>query len=677
VIATRRRGSSRIRSRAFGWLWFSQSVSLFGSEVTFIAIPLLAALSLGADALQMGMLAAVETVPYLVLAIPAGVLADRIDRRGLLIVSNLARAAFLLAIPASALLGFLSLPLLYAVAFAVGAVSVVFDVAYESYVPELLEAEDLLKGNQRLELSESAARTLGPGLGGALVVALGGAFAVFVDAASYIVASIALLGARRPKPALPAERQDGLAESAPGETASPMPMPAPDGGLDSIVDYATGLEARIAALEQGLASREEPPSKANGGAWVGLRLVLRDRALRDMAASTATFNLASSAILAVFVLFAATEVGMDGAGIGILLGAGNVGFVVGALAVGAVTARFGVGPTLVVAGVLGAVATVILPFAAGPAAVALLFAGRFVGAFAIPLFNVNARTLRQSRVSSDALGRVNAVFRLIDWGTLPVGALLGGWVGTVYGLHATLALGGVFGVASAAWLIWSPLRHVRRLDGDPDDVADTVVPVGSPDDLRSPRPAMLGAAGATGWPLTVTGRLPTIRWPWLAIGGLLVQLALSLPPVGAQFGSAAPWLYVSSAAAVLACVLRNVRIPGLAIIGVGGASNLVAIVANGGYMPVSPEGAQAVGHALASGYGNTVMAANPILKPLTDIIIVPPPLPLANVYSIGDLLIVMGLAVMLAVAVYRQTRGEVSAHADPNWSTRNLGTTAS
>jgi MFS family permease len=663
-------------NRAFSWLWFSQSVSMFGSEVTFIAIPLLAALSLGADPFQMGLLAAVETVPYLALSIPAGVLVDRVDRRGLLIASNLARAAFLLAIPASAVLGFLSLPLLYAVAFAVGAVSVVFDVAYESYVPDLLEPRELLKGNQRIELSESAARTLGPGLGGALVVAMGGAMAVFIDAASYLVASFALLGARRPKAAVPAEGLDAVGESVSGETTTPVPMPAAGASLDSIVDYAAALEARIAALERRDAVSQAAPAKANAGAWAGLSLVLRDRPLRDMAASTATFNLASSAILAVFILFAVTEVGMDAAAIGILMGAGNVGFVVGALAVGAVTARFGVGRTLVLAGVLGAAATVLLPFAAGAAAVAFLFAGRFVGAFAIPLFNVNARALRQSRVSRDSMGRVNAVFRLIDWGTLPIGALLGGWVGTVYSLQATLVLGGVFGVASAAWLIRSPLRHVKRLEAEPAEDAASVVTVSSPDDDPSPRPVMVGGAGAVGWPLTVTGRLPTIRWPWLAIGGLGLQLALFLPPVSARLGTATPWLYVASGAAVLACVLRNVRIPGLAVIAAGGASNLVAIVANGGYMPVSPEGARSVGHALTSGYTNTIALADPVLKPLTDIIVVPPPLPLANVYSVGDLLIVIGLAIALASAVYRQTRADGSGPGGSNWSTRHLGTTA-
>lgn len=649
---------------------------MFGSQVTLIAIPLLAAITLGASAFEMGLLAAVETIPYLALSIPAGVLADRADRRGLLIVSNLARAALLLLIPATAWLGWLSLPLLYAVAFGVGAVSVVFDVAYQSYVPDLLKPDELLSGNQRIELSESAARTVGPGLGGALVAAVGGPMAVVVDAASYLIATVALLGARRPKPTASAASPDAPTESLAVDSPSSVPMPPLGSSADTIVEFAAALEARVAELERRVVAGEERRTGARGGAWLGLRIVLRDRPLRDMAASTATFNLASSAILAVFILFAATEVKMDATSIGILLGAGNIGFVLGALAVGAVTARLGVGPTLIVSGILGTVATVLLPFAIGPAAVALLFAGRFVGAFAIPFFNVNARALRQSRAPREALGRVNAVFRLIDWGTLPIGALLGGWLGTAYGLRATLILGGVLGIASAAWLIWSPLRHVLRLDAnfaDGGEAAPARVPRA---DVRLPRPTLLGAGAAIGWPLTVTGRLPTIRWPWLAIGGLGLQMAI-LPPVSLPLGTAAPVLYVASSAAVLACVLRNVRIPGLALISLGGISNLVAVIANGGYMPVSPGAARAVGHAMAAGYTNTIELADAALEPLTDIIVVLPPLPFSNVYSIGDLLIVIGLAVTLASAVYRQTRVEPPRNQMANGSTRYLGTTAS
>jgi MFS family permease len=658
-------------NRAFTALWWSETISLFGSQVTFIAIPLLAALTLQANAFEMGLMAAVETIPYLLFSLPAGVLADRISRRRLLIVSNLARAALLLAIPASVALGILTLPLLYLLAFLIGTFSVVFDVAYQTFVPDLLETDELLAGNQRLELSESAARTIGPGLGGALVAAVGST-ALIIDALSYVVSAFGLLFARPPRPA-PVEEQDpgtgGLAHRP--ELGDGQPS---IGRLVEMWEYVAALEARLAALESARGARRDRFGMR--AATAGLGIVLRDRILRDMAASTATFNLASSAISAVFILYAATEVGMDPTAIGILLAGGNVGFVLGALAVGAATRRFGVGPVLVASSLLAAVATLILPFAAGAAAVGVLFAGRFLGAFTIPFYNVNTLALRQSRSPREALGRVNAVFRMLDWGALPVGALLGGAVGSVFGLRATLVMAAVLGVASAGWLLWSPLRRVRGLQ-DSDVKTEGPADADRRAATSAADPPLVGAAGAIGWRLSFVGRLPHIEWAPLAIAAAVAQAIIFLPPVNALAGAAPPYIYVLSSAAVLACVVRNRRIPGLLIAAVGGLSNLVAVVANGGYMPVDPGAARAVGQAPPTGFTNTVEAANAYLRPLTDIVVVPPPLPFANVYSVGDILIVMGVVIAVAWTLQRPASGDTSAPKGPrtpNESTRLAGT---
>jgi MFS family permease len=634
-------------NRAFTALWYSETVSLFGSQVTFIAIPLLAALTLNAGAFEMGLIAAVETLPYLLFSLPAGVLADRIDRRRLLIVANLARAALVLAIPMSVAFGALSLPLLYLLSFLIGTFSVVFDVAYQTFVPDLLETDELLAGNQRIELSESAARTVGPGLGGALV-AVAGSSALIIDAFSYLMSAFGLLFARR-KPPPVVDADDGID----GQPVRPDAIEGANASIGHLVDmweYVAAIEARLARLEAAAVARKDRWGMR--AAFAGLGIVGRDRILRDMAASTATFNLASAAISAVFVLYAATEIGMDATSIGILLAAGNVGFVIGAVAVGAATRRFGVGPMLVASSVLGAIATIILPFAAGAAAVGFLFAGRFLGAFTIPFYNVNALVLRQSRAPREALGRVNAVFRMLDWGALPVGALLGGSVGSVFGLRATLAMGAILGVASAGWLIWSPLRRIRDLK-DQDAVeeaveADLVELIPPTPTLLPRRPSFVGAAGSSGWRFSFVGRVPHIEWAPVAIVAALAQGLVFFPPVNALVGGAPPFIYVLSSAAVLAVVVRNRRIPGLMIAAIGGLSNLLAVVANGGYMPVNPDAARAVGHLPATGYTNTVELANAYLAPLTDIIVVPPPLPFANVYSVGDLLIALGVAIAVA-----------------------------
>lgn len=588
-------------NRPFRWLWWSQTVSMFGSQVSLVAIPLLAAISLRADAFQMGLLIATETGAYLLVSVPAGIVTDRVDRRRLLITSNLGRAVLLLVIPAGAALGWLSLPLLYVVAAGVGVCSAVFDVAYQSYLPELLPPQQLLDGNQRVEISESAARTLGPGLAGGLIAAFGGAVAITVDALSYLVASVALLGAARPT-TIAALGASGIPRASAADQSSASAPPAADDGLSA-----------------------------------GFKIVLRDRILRDTAISTAIFNLASSAILAVFILFAARELGLDATSIGIIVGLSNVGFVVGALTVGVVTTRLGIGWTLTVAALLGGLGTVLLPFATGPFAIFFLCAGRFTGAVAIPWFNVNARSFRQARAPLSALGRVNAVFRLIDWGTLPIGALLGGWIGTTFGLHTTLAVGALLGIASAAWLVASPVRRVRDLE-----MASSSSQPGSTS-LAAARPRAPGLAVRVGARLAAIGNT-SFRWSSLAIGGFALQLALFLPRVNI-FGSATPALYVLSCVAVLTCVVANARIPGIAIMAVGGASNLLAIVANGGFMPVAAAAARAVGQRPPTGYVTTIEMDNPVLKPLTDIIIVTWPAPVANVYSIGDVLILVGLVV--------------------------------
>ncbi|MDQ3870905.1 MAG: MFS transporter [Chloroflexota bacterium] len=403
------------RRRAFHSLWFGQTVSQLGSQVSLVVLPVVAVLSLRATPFEVGLLAALETAPYLVASLPAGVLADRFDRRSLLIVTDLARAAVLSIVTIAYLAGALSLPLLFAVALANGTLSVVFDVAYQSYLPELVSARDLIEANQKLEVSNSGAQVAGPALAGLLMAAVGAAVAVVLDSISYVVSAVALGASPRP------DRRRSQAREAPG----------------------------------------------SDGMTHGFAVLAADRVLRDLAGSTATFNLASSMIFAVLVVFATRDVGMDGASFGFLYGLGNLGFLVGALLVGRWTRRLGPGPTLYLAAVLGAIATCLLPLAGGPLAIGVLAAGRFVGALGAALFNVNAYSICQARVANAVLGRVNATFRLLEWGALPIGSLVGGVVGSLLGVRYALLMAAVCGVASALWLTFSPLRSLAGLDRAP------------------------------------------------------------------------------------------------------------------------------------------------------------------------------------------------------------------
>jgi len=404
---------SNTGQRAFRLLWFGQTVSQFGSQMTLVAVPLVAALVLHAGPLEMGTLLALETIPFLILALPAGALIDRLDRRRILIATDLGRAAAMGLLPLAAAIGALSMPLLYVATLAIGCLTVFFDIAYQSYLPLIVPREQLVDGNRRLEISSSASQVAGPGAAGTLISIAGASGALLLDAASYLVSALALLRA-------------------------PARVDIDDARHD---------------LEQ-----------VDAGLLGGLRVLLGDPALRDLAVSTAIFNMASAMIAAVFVLFAIRDAGMDALGVGLLFGSANVGFVLGAIASEPLSRRWGIGPTIFRAALLGTVATVLLPFAMGAFAVAVLFLGRFTGAVATPIHNVTALALRQGRTRLDLQGRVNATFRLIDWGTVPLGALFGGVLGGQFGLRDVLWVASVLGVLSAAWLVRSPLRRLTTVE---------------------------------------------------------------------------------------------------------------------------------------------------------------------------------------------------------------------
>lgn len=406
--------------QAFVRLWFGQTISQLGSQVSLVAIPLLAVLSLDATALEMGILTAAETAPYLLVALPAGVLVDRVDRRALMIVCDIGRVITLVAIPALWVGGMLTLPLLAVIAFVTGCLSVGFDVAAATYLPEIVPGDSLVVANQRLELATSGAQVVGPGLGGLLFNFVGGALAVLVDAMSYAVSAVSLA-------------------TIPGR-------PQAD-GVNAKGDVRDRGSLRWQLLD-------------------GPRIVAGDRVLRDLAVSTAAFNLASSMILAIFALFATRDLGISAAGFGLIFAVGNVGFVLGAVASAKMASR-GLGYALTISTVGATIATLIIPFAAGPLAALILLSGRFAGAVANPIFNVSLVTLIQARTDRRSLGRVTGTFRLVDWSLVPVGALLGGALAELIGIRPTLFVASLIALAQLLILVNSPARRIRHVEAAP------------------------------------------------------------------------------------------------------------------------------------------------------------------------------------------------------------------
>ena len=409
---------------AFRALWLAQTISSVGTQLSLIALPLAAILYVHAGAFEIGLLAALETLPYLIVSLPVGVLVDRVDRRRLLIVADLGRAVALGVVPVAFALGVGSFALLCLAAIVVGALSVVFTIAQQAYVPDLLPSDRLIGANQQLEISDSGARVAGPTLGGAVIGVAGALVAIASDGASYLASALTIML--------------GTPRSASGRESNASFEP----GVDELGD-SLGDAGWLSAMRS------------------GIRVVARQRILRDLMISTAIFNLASGMVLAQVVLFSTRDLRLGAAEFGLIYGIGNVGFVAGALLVGRLERRLGAGALLLAASTLGAVALGLIGAAGLGLGTAGLLAGRLVGALSGPLFNVPLVSLRQIATRDDLRGRVAATFRFVDWGTAPIGALMSGIIGAAVGLTAVMVLAAGLGVLSTLWIAVGPTRRAR------------------------------------------------------------------------------------------------------------------------------------------------------------------------------------------------------------------------
>jgi MFS family permease len=394
------RGGLILRHSDFRRLWIGDTVSQFGSQVSMLAVPLTAVLTLHASTLQVGLLTAVSSAAFLVIGLPAGAWVDRHRRRPVLIAGNLVRAVLLGSIPAAAALGVLRLGQLYAVAFATGICTVFFDVAYQSYLPNLVGRERLVEGNGRLEASRSAAYLAGPSIAGYLVQAVGAPVAILADAVSFLW-SAGWIGAIRAREAVPAANERRSLRADIGE---------------------------------------------------GLRLVFGHRVLRALVLYSACSVLFLSMEHAVDVVFLVRTVGLPATGIGLLYALGGTGAVLGALVAPAASRRLGQITTILAAAVTTDAALLLIPLTGRGGRLAFYAVGCALSSCAIVVFNIVSVTYRQTLCPDHLLGRMNATMRFLAWGTIPAGGLLGGVIGSAMGLRTTLWISAAGCVASLAWL---------------------------------------------------------------------------------------------------------------------------------------------------------------------------------------------------------------------------------
>jgi MFS family permease len=402
------------RHHGFMKLWAASAISDVGSQVSALALPLIAALSLGATPWQMGLLSAAGSAPILLVGLFAGVWVDRLRRRPVLIAADVGRAALLLLIPLAGAMGLLRMELLYVVTLLAGALGVLFDVAWLSFIPSLVARERLVEGNSKLESTSAAAQVAGPGLGGILVGVGGAAFAVLIDALSFLVSALFICGIRISEP--PA--------AAPGRRAS------------------VGAEIRE-----------------------GLRVVLTHRLLRVMAGCSATTALFGRMFMAVYVLYMTRDLGLGSVGVGLVFATGGLGALAGALVAGPVGQRLGPGPTMIWAHLAFGVTGMAVPLAVLVPSVALpmIVGSEFTQWMALTVYYVTAVSVRQAVTPDRLLGRVNATTRVFAGGAQPIGALLGGALGGVLGLPLTLVVAECGLLLPFLWLFFSPVRALRAL----------------------------------------------------------------------------------------------------------------------------------------------------------------------------------------------------------------------
>jgi MFS family permease len=426
-VTGRNPNRSLLRHPDFLKLWTAETISVFGSAITQLALPLIAATVLEVGAFEFGLLTTIEFLPFILLSLPAGVWVGRLRRRPILIAADLGRALTLASIPVAFYFDVLTIWQLYVVGFLNGCLTVFFDVSYQSYLPSVVDRDQLVEGNSKLEITRSAAQILGPGMAGVLIGVLKAPFAMVLDSVSYLVSAVFLFWIRRPEPPVAAH-----------DEAADGPKPS---------------------MRQDIAT--------------GLRYVLGHRWLRSIAATTGTSNFFGNVMGAILVLYLVRDRGLGPEAIGFAFSVGSIGVLVGALTVSRITARVGVGRMLVAMAFGFSLSGLPVAFAPdeliwyGVAIWGLLLGFCGVG------WNINQVSLRQAITQPRMQGRMNATMRFIVWGTMPIGAILGGALGSTIGLHPTIVIGALGGLVAFVPVTLSSVRHIVTM---PEPVEDEAPP---------------------------------------------------------------------------------------------------------------------------------------------------------------------------------------------------------
>ncbi|MBA3292353.1 MAG: MFS transporter [Geodermatophilaceae bacterium] len=407
---------SLIHHHDFRQLWAAETISQIGTQITQIALPILAVITLSATEFEMGILIALETLAFLVIGLPAGAWVDRWRRKRVLVVNDLVRAVALASLPLAYAFDMLTLWQLFAVALVTGIATVFFDVAYQSYLPSIVDKSQIVEGNSKLAISQSVAQVAGPGAAGLLIKVLGAPLMFVFDALSFIASALFIGRIRHEEP---------------------------------IHDRSTRRSLRVEIGE-------------------GLSFVLRHPLLRRIVACTGTSNFFSTVTATMLVLFMVRELGFDATQIGLTFSAGAVGGLIGAATTTRFAKYFGDGRSIVLAAGLLIPFAVLVPLSAlGLAGILLPLSWAGVS-YLVVLYNIVQVSFRQRLCPIPLLGRMNASIRFLVYGTMPIGGLVGGALGAWLGVLPTLWIAALGSILAFLPVFLSPLRTMRDLPAEYD-----------------------------------------------------------------------------------------------------------------------------------------------------------------------------------------------------------------